>query len=98
MADGSSQGRFVWYDLMTSDLDSAVDFYTRLVDWGTTPWQGGGDPYTMWTNDKVPLGGIMSIPEPAKSAGAPPYWIAYVSVPDVRETVALTEKLSMANG
>ncbi|MFC1639412.1 VOC family protein [Gemmatimonadota bacterium] len=87
------RGRFVWYDLMTSDLDAAVDFYTRLVGWSTAPWEGEGEPYTMWTNNGVPLGGVMPLPEEAKEAQAPPYWMAYVSVPDTKATVQKTEGL-----
>ncbi len=88
-----ARGRFVHYDLMTSDVDSAVDFYTRLAGWQTTPWQGEGDPYTMWTNNGVPLGGVMPLPEEANAAGAPPNWIAYVMVPDTDATVERTEAL-----
>ena len=93
MTGGIPRGRFVWYDLMTSDPDEAVDFYTRLIGWSTAPWEGEGDSYTMWTNDGVPLGGVMPLPEKAKAAGAPPHWIAYVSVPDVRATVLRTAEL-----
>ena len=82
------RGRFVWYDLMTSDPDSAVDFYTRLAGWSTAPWAGEGDPYTMWTNKGVPLGGVMPLPVEANEAKAPPHWMAYVSVPDTKATVA----------
>lgn len=93
MSGSIARGRFVHYDLMTSDPDAAVDFYTRLAGWGTMPWQGEGDPYTMWTNDEVPMGGVMPLPEEAKAVDAPPHWIAYVMVPDTKETVALTEDL-----
>ncbi len=86
-------GRFVWYDLMTSDVGASVDFYTRLFGWGTAPWGEEGEPYTMWTNDGVPLGGVMPLPEQARELGAPPHWQAYISVPDVVAAVAKTEEL-----
>jgi predicted enzyme related to lactoylglutathione lyase len=78
---------------MTSDPDAAVDFYTRLVGWSTAQWGGEGDPYTMWTNNGVPLGGVMLLPDEAKAAGAPPHWMAYVSVPDTKATVTQTEEM-----
>lgn len=88
-----ARGRFVHYDLLTSDIDAAVDFYTRLAGWGTLPWQGEGDPYTMWTNEGVPFGGVMPLPDEAKAVDALPHWLAYVMVPDTKETAAQAVEL-----
>ncbi len=30
-----SHGRFVWYELMTTDMEAATGFYTKVVGWGT---------------------------------------------------------------
>lgn len=90
-----AKGRFVWYDLMTTDPDAAVKFYSQVVGWGTTDWQSpeGGQSYTMWTNSTGPLGGVMDLPEDAKKAGAPPHWMVYVSTPDIDETVKRAKEL-----
>jgi len=32
-------GRFVWYDLMTTDAASAADFYREAFGWRTGPWK-----------------------------------------------------------
>jgi hypothetical protein len=87
MSDAGKQGQFVWYDLMTSDPKAAEDFYGKLIGWGTQPMDGGDKPYTMWTNNETPIGGVMELPEEARAAGAPPNWIAYVAVEDVDATV-----------
>jgi len=71
------RGRFVWCDLMTSDPQAAQQFYGKVVGWGTQAWEGPV-PYTMWTNNGAPLGGIMDLPRP----GTPPHWLAYISTPD----------------
>ncbi len=89
----TSSGRFVWYDLMTSDPDAATTFYTQLIGWGTAPWEGGPEPYTMWTNRETPIGGVMRLPEDAKAAGAPPHWLAYVEVADTAATAKRAEEL-----
>lgn len=81
------RGRFVWYDLMTTDTDAAKSFYTKLIGWGTEEWDGPM-PYTMWTHKKVSLGGVNALPEEAKKAGAPPHWLGYVHTSDVDKTVA----------
>jgi hypothetical protein len=81
-----AHGRFVWYDLMTTDQTAAKAFYNQLIGWGTQPWEGGDMPYTMWTRGSDPVGGLMDLPREAADAGAPPHWLAYIAVTDVGET------------
>ena len=80
----SSTGRFVWYDLMTTDIAAAKAFYTKVIGWGTQGMPGMEEEYTMWTAGEKPVGGLMNLAEEAKAMGAPPHWIAYVSVPDLQ--------------
>jgi predicted enzyme related to lactoylglutathione lyase len=89
MADVNSRGKFVWYDLMTSDPQKAQAFYPKVVGWGTTEW-AGPPPYTMWTVGQTPMAGVMQLPA---GAGAPPHWLAYIATPDVDATVAQAESL-----
>ena len=84
-------GQFVWYDLMTRDQPGAIAFYTEVAGWGTQPWDGA-KPYTMWTTDGNPLGGMVDIP-PNVPQGAPPHWMAHVAVHDVDATVAKAKSL-----
>ena len=83
----SNKGKFIWYDLMTSDPQAAQDFYGQLIGWGTQEWEDGERPYTMWTNQGTPLGGVMELPEEVRDAGAPPHWMAYVAVDNVEQIV-----------
>jgi len=92
MTESHDRGRFCWYDLMTTDPVAAAKFYTKVVGWGTQAWDGPM-PYTMWTNSDQPLGGVMSLPEEVRKAGAPPHWLAYIATPDVDATVAHAVKL-----
>jgi predicted enzyme related to lactoylglutathione lyase len=91
MSDTSPRGRFVWYDLMTTDPSAAADFYTKIAGWGTQPWEGSPTPYTMWTVENAPLGGVMRMPEVVGEM--PPHWIGYVAVSNVDETAAQAEAL-----
>jgi predicted enzyme related to lactoylglutathione lyase len=84
-----TRGRFVWYDLMTPDVDKAKAFYAAVLGWGTQPF---GDAYSMWTANGTPLGGVMALPEPA----APNAWLAYISVPDVDAAVTQARSLGAA--
>jgi len=80
--------RFVWFELMTSDPGAARAFYTDLLGWGTQPFEAGGMPYTLWTVDGEAVGGLMEIPDKAREAGAPPNWLAYVGVDDIKAFAA----------
>jgi predicted enzyme related to lactoylglutathione lyase len=82
-------GRFVWYELLTSDPKAAIAFYGDVVGWKTQPFEGD---YTMWVGSQGPLGGTMTLPEKAKKMGAPPHWMAHVEVANVDATVAEVRK------
>jgi predicted enzyme related to lactoylglutathione lyase len=85
-----NNGRFVWYELMTSDPKAAISFYEEVIGWKTQAWEGG--EYTMFVGSQGPLGGTMKLPEEAKKMGAPPHWTSNVQVADVDATVALARK------
>ena len=87
MADKTDRGRFVWYDLMTTDPKKAEPFYTRVAGWGTQPFEGM--PYTMWTRDGAPIGGVGQVEPP----GMPPHWLVYIAVPNVDAAVKQAEEL-----
>ena len=86
---------FCWYELMTTDTKAALAFYTEVIGWKTQPFMeaGQGMEYTMWVGPNGPLGGLMTLPEPARQMGAPPHWLAYVSVDDLKSMTAQAETL-----
>jgi predicted enzyme related to lactoylglutathione lyase len=83
-------GRFVWYELLTSDPHAAVSFYTDVIGWKAQAWE---NEYTMWVGGQGPLGGTMTLPAEAKKMGAPPHWTSYVQVADVDASAAEARKL-----
>jgi predicted enzyme related to lactoylglutathione lyase len=91
MPEESTRGRFVWYDLMTTDPEGAKAFYTAVTGWGTQVWDAMS--YTMWTVGETPIGGTMKLPEEAVAGGARPHWLGYVTVPDVDATTARAQEL-----
>ncbi len=80
------KGSFLWYELMTEDVEAARNFYTEVIGWGTQRFEMGERPYTMWTVGERPIGGLDVLPDEAKRMGAPPHWMAYVGTPDVDAT------------
>ena len=87
---GTHDGRFVWYELLTSDTKAAIAFYGEVLGWKTQPF--GGDDYTMWVGSQGPLGGTITLPEQVAKMGVPPHWMSHVQVADVDATVALAQK------
>jgi len=80
------RSRFVWYDLLTTDIAAAAAFYTQVVGWGTQEYDmGPGGKYLMWTAGDVPIGGVVVLPSETK--GIPPHWMAHVSVANVDDSV-----------
>ena len=93
MTDACPRGRFVWYELATSDPVAAQRFYTQLIGWTTKEGTAGDQPYTERVNGETHIGGVMQLADEAKKAGAPPHWLAYVAVPSVDETLRQAEGL-----
>jgi predicted enzyme related to lactoylglutathione lyase len=78
---------FVHVELQTNDLPGAKAFYSKLFDWKLedVPMPGGQGAYTMIGVGQGTGGGMFRNPDPK----APPQWLAYVGVADVR---AMTDK------
>jgi hypothetical protein len=87
------QGRFVWYELMTTDMVAATAFYTSVVRWGARDASMPGMAYTLFTAAETSVGGLMSLPEDARKAGTRPRWIGYVGVSDVAATADRVTRL-----
>lgn len=87
----SIQGRFLWYELMTTDPGAAVNFYSKVIGWGTQDWENPDMKYTMFTASEIPLAGVWKMtPE---MAGMPPHWVAYVGTDDIAATVSRAKAL-----
>jgi uncharacterized protein len=84
-------GRFVWHDLMTSDVEKAQQYYSDLLGWTYKEFDmGPGGVYKMIHAGGTEWGGFMPL-DPAQ--GIPPHWISYVTVPDVDAATAKAEEL-----
>lgn len=79
------QGKFVWYELMTTDTAAAAKFYGSVVGWTASAMDMGDMRYTVF---EVPgagrgVAGLMAIPDELKAVNMPPNWTGYVYVDDV---------------
>jgi predicted enzyme related to lactoylglutathione lyase len=90
MSNADIRGRFVWHELMTTDTKAAAAFYPKLTAWKTQAWDK--DPsYTLWVSAKGPFGGVRTLPDAGRAAGA--RWLAYIGTPDVDASVQAAQRL-----
>lgn len=78
-----SHGRFVWYELATTNVEAAKAFYAEVVGWGTQDASMPGAAYTLFTAGGDPVSGVTGLPEDARRWGLSPSWLGYVGVNDV---------------
>lgn len=83
-----SHGKFVWYELMTTDTAAAERFYRSVIGWDAHDSGMPGMAYTLFAAGMTDVAGLMQVPEEARAMGAPPSWIGYVAVDDVDASAA----------
>src|SRR3984957_12654181 len=92
---GEFHGRFVWYELMTTDMAAATAFYATVLGWHAREAAMPGMAYTLFTAGEAAVGAVMTLPEEARKIGVPPRWTGYVGVDDVD---AATDRVKSLGG
>jgi predicted enzyme related to lactoylglutathione lyase len=92
----NSHGRFVWYELSTTDLKAAAAFYTKVMGWGVWDASVPGRPCILFSDGKISVSGLTHLPEDARERGAKPSWTGYVGVDDVDAAVDRIKRLGGA--
>jgi uncharacterized protein len=86
-------GSFAWYELLTTDMAAAGDFYAEVVGWSARDASTPDLAYTLFCTGETPVGGLMELPKEARQMGATPRWMGYVGVSDVDATVERIKRL-----
>ena len=92
----NSQGRFVWYELVTTDVKAAIAFYTKVMGWGAWDASVPGKADILFGDAKGAISALTQLPDDVKQMGAGPSWIGYVGVDDVDATAAAVTRLGGA--
>ncbi len=88
----NEHGDFVWYELMTSDAESAQTFYGGLLGWS---FEDSGHPdrdYRLFSADGVEVGGLLQLTEEMRQGGAAPMWAGYLEVDDLDKAMRTIDK------
>lgn len=86
--DASFEGTFIWYELMTTDQDAAINFYTKVVGWnGADQTMADLDfRYTLLSAGRRPVAGLMQFTGEMGDEGARAGWLGVIGVTDTDET------------
>lgn len=90
-----SPNPFVWYELMTTDMEAAEAFYRAVIGWTS---RDSGHPemrYTIMSAGDRRVAGVMTLPSETRDRGGRPGWIGYIGVDDVK---AATARIRQAGG
>jgi predicted enzyme related to lactoylglutathione lyase len=79
----NSYCRFAWYELLTSDIEGAKDFYAKVVGWSARDASSPSMDYVLFTVGETVIAGLMRLRDDARTMGTRPHWIGYVGVDDV---------------
>jgi uncharacterized protein len=79
----NTHGKFVWYDVMTTDTKAAESFYRNVIGWEAKDSGMPDSSYTLFSVGPAMVAGLMPIPEAARKAGVGPAWMGYIGVDDV---------------
>jgi len=83
-------GKFVWHDHTSGDVEAAKSFYSDLLAWEIEVFDGGGMNYPMIKANGAMHGGFGE-----SQGGSPPHWLGHVAVEDADETA---EKVKAGGG
>ncbi len=93
--EAAAHGKFIWYELMTSDQDAAIDFYGEVVGWTASDAGQKDMSYTILSAGGQGVGGILQLTDSMREGGARPVWLGYVAVAD---TNAKAREIAAAGG
>lgn len=83
-------GQIAWNDLTVPDAESIRDFYESVVGWKSSPVSMGDySDYSMEDGDGNVVAGVCHAK--VENARIYPYWLVYVTVPDLDASVEQCE-------
>src|SRR5258707_8215998 len=83
-----------WFELATTDQDSAKKFYSTLFGWSIVDHPMGPDGvYTMFQLDGSDVGAAAGLRPDLRERGVPSHWSVYFATADVDASAARVKEL-----
>ena len=89
-------GSFSWAELASTDTKAAKAFYTALFGWTFVDGPMGPGPEDIYTRLQLggkDVGALYPMMQEQRAQGAPPFWLAYVTVANADEAAERTRDL-----
>jgi len=86
-------GRFVWHEIVSTDLETSIAFFQKLFGWEVKDSGMPDMDYRMAFAGEQAVAGFVAL-DPAH--GQPSHWIGYVAVPDVDAAIDGAKKAGAA--
>lgn len=83
----NARGQFVWFELVTDDVEAGLSHYEKVLGWTRRAMPMGDFDYQMIGRGELGHCGVVK-PQGADAAG---HWTSYIAVDDVDATVARVE-------
>ena len=87
----NTPGVFAWQEIISTNKEGTVDFYTRLFGWTTQDMEMPTGTYTMFMQGQRPIGGCIATPPEAENV--PTMWLNYINTDDLDASVAKAKEL-----
>ncbi len=84
------KNHFIYADLSTYDLKTAMKFYTTVFDW---EYYNSGEDYWIALANNKEATGLYETPQKFQEMNMPSFWMSYIQVNSVEETVDLARAL-----
>lgn len=90
------ENRFVWYDLLTTDLDAAMQFYGEVTGWSHKDAGMAGPPYHLISAGDRQIGGVLELTDEMCAMGVTPCWLGHIYVDDIDAALIKLQSLGGA--
>jgi len=80
---------FIWSDLPTFDIEATKAFYNQCFSW---QYQQLDSDYILCQANMEASSGLYTMPEKFQSIGMPSFWMSYIQVQDIQQTVRAAQE------
>ena len=84
------ENNFIFCDLSTYDFDVAKDFYSKIFGW---TYHDAGNGYSVAHLSDDEISGLYETPQKFKEMKMPSFWMSYIQVNNLQETVSKAREL-----